>query len=259
MEKNTIEYEALCMEILELAGRLITENGGEIFRVEETITRMGRGLNLDRVECFATPSGLFISLSGADRPVRTSVLRLRTGNTDLDKVNAVNQISRDLESGSLTPEQAREALEALRRNPSRIPDWVTALGAGLSACGFSVLFGGTLREMAAAFVVGFISWMLLILSPRLGVSHSAPILLVSFLITFSLTLLCNVTGFFNSDALIPGSLMPLVPGLAMTGAVQDTMRGDTLSGLSSGMRAILTAVLIAAGALIGVRLAGMIL
>ena len=45
-------------------------------------------------------------------------------------------------------------------------------------------------------------------------------------------------------------LMPLVPGLAMTNAVQDTLRGDMVSGLSHGASALLTACLIAGGALL---------
>ena len=42
--------------------------------------------------------------------------------------------------------------------------------------------------------------------------------------------------------------MPLLPGLAMTNAVQDTMRGDIVSGLSHGINAILTAAMVAGGA-----------
>ena len=36
----------------------------------------------------------------------------------------------------------------------------------------------------------------------------------------------------------------------MTNAVQDSMRGDLLSGLSHGMQAILTACMVAGGALL---------
>ena len=45
--------------------------------------------------------------------------------------------------------------------------------------------------------------------------------------------------------------MPMLPGLAMTNAVQDTMRGDMVSGITSATSALLTASMIAAGALIG--------
>jgi uncharacterized membrane protein YjjP (DUF1212 family) len=43
--------------------------------------------------------------------------------------------------------------------------------------------------------------------------------------------------------------MPLLPGLAMTNAVQDTMRGDNISGVSHFSSAVLTAGLVAGGAL----------
>ena len=59
----------------------------------------------------------------------------------------------------------------------------------------------------------------------------------------------RMTGLGMVDAIVAGALMPLLPGLAMTNAVQDAMRGDMISGLSHGLSAILTATLVAGGAL----------
>ena len=56
--------ESVCMEALQLAGKIIMENGGETYRAEETIARMGKGFGLEEVESFAVPSGLFISCRG---------------------------------------------------------------------------------------------------------------------------------------------------------------------------------------------------
>ena len=75
---NDNEY----MAPLHLAGRLIMENGGETYRVEETITRMGRALGYDEVEIFAIPSGIFISCRRGDGAVETSVKRVRRGETN---------------------------------------------------------------------------------------------------------------------------------------------------------------------------------
>ena len=58
----------------------------------------------------------------------------------------------------------------------------------------------------------------------------------------------------QTELVIAGAVMPLVPGLAMTNAVQDTMRGDMVSGISHGVQAILTAFLIAGGALLAVEI-----
>jgi len=52
------------------------------------------------------------------------------------------------------------------------------------------------------------------------------------------------------EILIASALMPMVPGVAMTNAVQDTLRGDMVSGLSCAAQALLTACLIAGGALV---------
>ena len=63
-------------------------------------------------------------------------------------------------------------------------------------------------------------------------------------------LLALIVPSLQTELVIAGAVMPLVPGLAMTNAVQDTMRGDMVSGLSHGVMAILTAFLIAGGALL---------
>ena len=63
----------------------------------------------------------------------------------------------------------------------------------------------------------------------------------------------HFTGFGRVDAITGGLLMPLVPGLAMTNAVQDAMRGDVLSGVGHGMQAVLTAVLVAGGSVVASR------
>ena len=78
----TLEEERSCMEPLLLAGQLIVESGGEIYRVEETITRMGRAFGLDAVESFAVPSGLFISFRLSDGNTESAVKRVRLVATD---------------------------------------------------------------------------------------------------------------------------------------------------------------------------------
>jgi uncharacterized membrane protein YjjP (DUF1212 family) len=67
-------------------------------------------------------------------------------------------------------------------------------------------------------------------------------------------LLVLVLPSLQTELIVAGAIMPLVPGLAMTNAVQDSMRGDMLSGLSHGVQAILTAFLIAGGALLAVAI-----
>ena len=62
MERETENGTAnLEMEALQTAAQLIMEHGGETFRAEETVRRMGEGFGLRQVESFAVPNGVIIS------------------------------------------------------------------------------------------------------------------------------------------------------------------------------------------------------
>ena len=72
-----------------------------------------------------------------------------------------------------------------------------------------------------------------------------------FLAAFLPMAVNRLTGALVVEAAVAGALMPMLPGLAMTNAVQDTMRGDMVSGISSAVSAAMSAVLLAVGALAG--------
>ena len=60
-----------------------------------------------------------------------------------------------------------------------------------------------------------------------------------------------ITGLFSmgdTSPIIIGAIMPLLPGLAMTNAIRDTMRGDLVSGVARGAEALLVAVALGTGA-----------
>ena len=90
------------MEPLHLAGRLIMENGGETCRVEETVLRMGHAFGFREVECFAVPSGLFVSYRKSDGTIETAVKRIRRKGIDLTRIDEVNAISRHLEQEKMS-------------------------------------------------------------------------------------------------------------------------------------------------------------
>ena len=251
--------ESRYMEPLQLAGRLIMENGGETYRVEETITRMGRAFGLDHVESFAVPSGLFVSYRRADGDTETAVMRVHKGSTNLSRVDAVNAVSRQVEHGDLTCEEALQRLQAIERRPPALTKPMLVLGAAVSAAGFTLMFGGGAEHAAlAAAVAALVQWISWLLE-RFRIHALVSTLLGSLLSTLLPMAFQRMTGLGMVDAIVAGALMPLLPGLAMTNAVQDAMRGDMISGLSHGLSAILTATLVAGGALMasaGMNLTG---
>ena len=51
----------------------------------------------------------------------------------------------------------------------------------------------------------------------------------------------------SQTAIITGAIMPLLPGLAITNAIRDTVNGDLVSGVARTAEALLKAIAIAAG------------
>ena len=58
----------------------------------------------------------------------------------------------------------------------------------------------------------------------------------------------------NMDVVIISSIMPLVPGVAITNAVRDTLQGDYLSGMARILEVFLKAAAIALGVGVGIAL-----
>jgi Uncharacterized conserved protein len=240
------------MEALQLAGKIIMENGGETYRAEETIQRMGAGFGLQEVESFAVPSGLFISFRGEDGNPVTSVKRVRRMARNLSRVNEANQVSRRVFAGEIDDASALPELKRIEAMPGSFSGAWSLLAAFLCAAGFAALFGAGWLSAAAAGAVALLVQALETLMSRFRSRGLAASILGGLLTSLLPALLAFVLPTLQTELVIAGAVMPLVPGLAMTNAVQDTMRGDMLSGLSHGIQAILTACLIAGGAMLAV-------
>ena len=239
------------MAPLHLAGRLIMENGGETYRVEETITRMGHAFGFTEVESFAVPSGIFISYRKHDGSIETAVKRVSRKGTDLTRVDAVNAVSRRMEAEHLSCEEVMALLREIETRPPKITKLGLTAAVAMSSAGWAVMFGGGITDCLVAGVVAFLTQGLAFALDKAGMRSFVSTLVGSFLGTVLPMFFHYFTGLLLVDATVAACLMPMLPGLAMTNAVQDTLRGDMVSGISSATSAVLTACMIAGGALVG--------
>ena len=242
--------ESSCMDALQLAGKIIMENGGETYRAEETINRMGSGFGLEQVDSFAVPSGLFSSYRSKDGDPVTSVRRVRREGRNLTRVDEVNRVSRLVSAGKLDCGAALSQLREIECRPGSFAGMWCLPAAFLCAAGFTLLFGGNLPSIAAAGLVAALVQLMESALARFRTRGLAASILGGLLTALLPLLLALVFPVLETELIIAGAVMPLVPGLAMTNAVQDTMRGDMVSGISHGTQAALTACLIAGGALL---------
>ena len=119
-----------------------------------------------------------------------------------------------------------------------------AAGAGF----FALLFGGAWNDaLVAASVGALISRFPLAMGGR-----RMPDFFTNLVAGAAATLLCLAAGraglASNEDATAIGVLMLLVPGVAVTNAIRDTIAGDLVAGVARGADALMSAAAISAGA-----------
>lgn len=242
------------MDCLELAGLIIMENGGEIYRVEETVTRMAGAFGLQACQAFAVPSGFFIGYTRADGTRETSVIRVQARTTNLSRVDAANAISRRIVSEGMDVEAVRAALTEIRTCQPMVSSRWMPFAAAASAAAFAVLFGGGWLDTLLAFAVCLLIYLLTLLPERIQPGQFAFALFGGLLASILPMAFSSVFPACLPDAITAGVLMPLLPGVTMTNAVRDTLRGDMVSGSCQLWQAALIAALLAGGAISGASL-----
>ncbi len=238
------EKKDLAIDCCLLAGRLMIESGAEMYRVEDTMTRMAISQGLIGTQSFVTPTGIIFSL-GKDGTTQMMAIRHRI--TDLEKIALVNQVSRRLTTNELTIEEAYEELQRVASANLMFPLIWQILAAAIASGGFLILFEGVWRDVPIATIAGGSGFVVATFFHELTrVKFFAEFLAASIVGSIAfLAVLFNLGDDINT--IIISGVMPLVPGLLITNAIRDLMAGHFVSGVSKGAEALLTAFAIGAG------------
>ncbi len=232
------------MELCQLAGRIMLFSGGETYRVEDTIVRVARACGME-AESYVTPTGIFITLYKEAR-THSAMIRITYRTIDLSKVSMVNEVSRELSLGNITPDQACVRLKEIATAASGYSPLISNLCAGLASGSFAYLFGGNLIDVAVAGFTG----ILVNITVNFLLARQAAVFLATFLAALNAGLIALIavnTGIVTQlDKIIIGGIMPLLPGVALTNAVRDMIAGDLVAGVARAVEALLIAAAIAA-------------
>ena len=231
------------------AAQLVLENGGEVYRVEETALRMAKGFGLSDVSVAAFPTSIFVDACG-----RTRIRRISRRGNNLTRLALVNDVSRRVERGEMNAAEA--ALEQIAAEHS-VRQKTMVFAYALAAASFALMFGGGLTEFAAAFAIG----LLVQAVQPLFAGMAMGALLGSFTGGLLTAVLAQLAALavpqLSVNAAIIGGIMPMLSGLLMTTAVRDTMYGDLVSGVVRAVEALLIAAAVALGVYAGLKLLAM--
>jgi uncharacterized membrane protein YjjP (DUF1212 family) len=228
------------------AGTIMLENGGETYRVEETMIRIALALGVKSIDVYATPTVIILSAKDKNYRNHSTLQRTYGISFNLDKISKINHLSRSIEMKHLNIDDLEMEL-AIIEHKQGYPDWLTTLSSAMAAGFFTLLFNGNIKDFfCAVFIGGIIKCTTIFLSKfnvygffinLVGGMEAAGIALFLYKLN-----LCS-----HYDKAIIGSIMLLVPGLSITNAIRDTINGDLVSSVTRTMDAIFTAVAIAVG------------
>ncbi|WP_025689934.1 threonine/serine exporter family protein, partial [Paenibacillus zanthoxyli] len=127
------------------------------------------------------------------------------------------------------------------------PAWLQIMAAALAGGCFTIIFKGSFWDALPALFVSGLGYASVLYLQRLVQVKFFAELTASALIGLLSFLFVQAGIGAETDKIIIGSVMPLVPGLLITNAVRDLMAGHLISGLSKGAEAFLTAFAIGTG------------
>lgn len=224
------------------------ENGAETYRVEDTIIRLCKSRGYSYVETFVTPTGIFVSIDKKNTydAMTSHMKRIRSRNINLSKVAEVNDFSRTFVNSDMDAKEGMKLLKEIDATPS-YSRFTKIIFGGIASGFFSLLFQSNLPEALSAFITGIIvTGTLIYLKDR-----KMPFFLANIVGGATLALIAIVLSTFSYsidiDNIIIGAIMVMVPGVAITNAVRDSIIGDLLAGLARAGEAFIIAISIAFG------------
>lgn len=235
--------------LLDLATDLAYEvalSGAETYRVEETVRHVLTAYG-HTPEVAALPNYLIVSvLSESGEPI-TRMRRIGAHGNNFDAVERLNALSRKICAERPSPEKALEMLEQTRASVQYYSFPMVLLGHFLGAAGFGLLFGCGIADAVYAGLCGILIAFINRFTGSMSANPLFSTLAASFLMSLAAYGL-NAAGLVgNSDTVIIGGMMILVPGLIFTNALRDMIYGDINSGINKVVQVLLIAGAMALG------------
>lgn len=245
MSERKEQRQRLIMHMLDL-GEIMLESGAEVSRVEDTITRLGKAYGFVRVDTFTIIYSIVVTMCDADGSIYTQTRRIQNIGTDMEKIRQCNALSREACRVCLTEEALGERIRCIRQAP-RYQERTILLAWACASAAFTVFFGGGPADLAVSFCSAMLLRLMVAYGQRAGIQNFVLYFLNSFLAGMLILMVTSQNAVFSYDKIAMGNIMLLIPGIALTTAVRDMIRGDLLSGSLEMCGALIQAAAIAVG------------
>lgn len=240
-----MDYNILLDVTTELGYRLAM-SGAETFRVEDSINRIMNAYGIC-AESFAIPNCLHVSIDTPDSGPMTRMRRIGYHGNDLDAVEKYSNLSRRICAERPDPAIALQWLEETEASRKQHSQLVYLLGSFMGGSGFAILFSGGMIDFILAGICGLIIGLVNMVTEKFKANPFFRTIIASFVMALFAYFTQFLWSGVNTESVIIGALMILVPGLIFTNAMRDIIYGDTNSGINRIVQVFLTAAAIALG------------
>lgn len=222
---NSYDLFSLSLDI----GEEIISNGGEISRAKDTIKRLN-SINGNDCTVLALPD-LIIAQSGEYISAR-KINESRLNMAELERLNSLSR--RICENGS------RDINITVQNNRFQGTDIIFN---AIAVYCFCLFFGGDYTDSVISSIIGaFISY-----APYRKKNYT--LFTANLIDAFIAGAIANISSLFlpvlNTDKIIIGAIMILVPGINIQNAIRDMVNGETLAGAYELLDSIFCALAIA--------------
>ena len=249
MENNNTfinESQRIISCILDIGEYMLT-SGAEVMRVEDTITRLCTAYGFVSSDVLTILSSIILTATAADGDIITQTRRIKSRDTNLTRVERLNALSRRVTADPLPSAEFSKAIEEAADVPT-YSRTILFLLHGFNAAVFTIFFGGAMADVIPSFLAGLGIYIYLQLGGKLRMNGILLNMICSGLMALSVVGMHALGLGQNSDKIVIGNIMLLIPGLALTTSLRDLINGDMLSAIIGFLEALLKALAIAIGA-----------
>lgn len=223
-------------------------------RVEESLHRLADSLGFE-IDAFCTPTALIVTMSteGAKsaNDVRTRVVRVEPGGTDLERLSALHDLVGRVERKEITPGDGARRIEAILARPPRYGPTATALAIGLLSSSSALLLGGGGLDLPIAGALGLLVGVLAGLGTRIPTLARLLPALAAFTVSFLASMLASQGLAVRPSVLLLAGIIVLLPGLTVTTATLELASAHLVSGTARLMGGFVTFLQMAFGVALG--------
>ena len=240
-------------ELMNMSEQLLL-SGADVNRVEDTVSRMGKAYGAKYMDVFVITSNVMVTMAFPDGERLTQTRRILTpASTDFRRLESLNALSRKCCKNPLPPEELKHEMNRI------VPISKTKLicGSLIAAASFTVFYGGNVLDMV---VSALFALEIIFLQEKLYPYCTNKVvynLICSFIVGLCIYAVSAVFPMIDTDKVVVGDIMLLIPGMAFANAIRDILVGDTISGILRLTEALLWAGALACGFMAALFIVGL--